>query len=107
VRAYRAKRQAEGYYRQWQASPAGAANRARRRSQRQAFINGLKLASGCVDCGYAEHAVALDFHHTADDKTYSVSRMTLFSEERIMQEVAKCEVVCANCHRIRHHAVFA
>lgn len=62
---------------------------------------GYKLVSGCVDCGYNLHDEALDFDHVRGTKLREVSRMLHFSWTRIMKEVAKCEVVCANCHRIR------
>ncbi len=61
----------------------------------------IKQASGCVDCGENNHIV-LDFDHLRDKK-YNVSRMIHdgFSWAAIKKEIAKCEVVCANCHRIR------
>ncbi len=63
----------------------------------------IKTASGCVDCGEKNHIV-LDFDHIRDKK-YNVSRMIHdgFSWKAIMKEIQKCEVVCANCHRIRTH----
>lgn len=58
-----------------------------------------KLAHGCQVCGYHESAVALDFHHIGG-KDFQLGRMThSYSWERIMEEVAKCVVLCANCHR--------
>lgn len=61
----------------------------------------IKQASGCVDCGESNHIV-LDFDHLRDKK-YNVSRMIHdgFSWKAILKEIQKCEVVCANCHRIR------
>jgi hypothetical protein len=63
----------------------------------------IKEASGCVDCGLKNHIV-LDFDHL-HDKKYNISRMIHdgFSWAAIKKEIAKCEVVCANCHRIRTH----
>jgi transcription elongation factor Elf1 len=63
----------------------------------------IKEASGCVDCGEENHIV-LDFDHLKDKK-YNISRMIHdgFSWAAIKKEIAKCEVVCANCHRIRTH----
>jgi hypothetical protein len=61
----------------------------------------IKESSGCFDCGETNHIV-LDFDHLKDKK-YNVSRMIHdgFSWAAIKKEIAKCEVVCANCHRIR------
>jgi hypothetical protein len=63
----------------------------------------IKEASGCVDCGEYNHIV-LDFDHLKDKK-YNISRMIHdgFSWAAIKKEISKCEVVCANCHRIRTH----
>jgi hypothetical protein len=74
-----------------------------RNTERYRWINEFKLSQGCVDCGYKEHAVALDFDHRPDevkvmDIAQAINRM---SEERLRAELAKCEVVCANCHRVR------
>lgn len=61
-----------------------------------------KLAAGCTDCGYKAHAEALDFDHIGD-KTFTISKAGSlgYSWKRILTEIEKCEVVCANCHRVR------
>ncbi len=65
-------------------------------------VSAIKLAAGCADCGYREHPAALDFDHAGSEKTANVSRLIRLSPwDRIAAEIAKCEVVCANCHRIR------
>jgi|ERR1035437_1279886 hypothetical protein len=67
-------------------------------------VNEIKLASGCVDCGYREHAVALDFDHlNGDEKISSVADLAndRCGWDKIQTEIDKCEVVCANCHRVR------
>jgi hypothetical protein len=68
------------------------------------FINQYKLEMGCSICGYSEHPSALDFHHVNNDKEYSISTMVnqRYSKQRILNEMKKCIVVCANCHRIIH-----
>jgi len=66
-------------------------------------LSEIKETSGCVDCGVT-NPIVLDFDHL-HDKKYNVSRMIHdgFSWAAIKKEIAKCEVVCANCHRIRTH----
>lgn len=64
----------------------------------------IKLAGGCIDCGYDAYPEALDFDHLpGTDKQLAVSH--LISDGMgwtvIEAEIAKCEVRCANCHRIR------
>jgi hypothetical protein len=58
----------------------------------------------CVDCGDADPLV-LEFDHVSDDKTKDVSKLVLegYSWKTIEAEIAKCEVVCCNCHRRRTH----
>ena len=75
----------------------------RARAERQEWLDNLKLAAGCADCGYNAHPRALDFDHIGTDKAGDVSRMahSTASWARLKAEIAKCEVVCANCHRIR------
>ena len=62
------------------------------------------LGGKCQDCG-EDNIFALEFHHTfADEKEDGVSQ--LFSRgkslNKIMDEVSKCELLCSNCHRVRH-----
>ncbi len=79
------------------------ANRTAAQRALRARIAEIKLAAGCIDCGYWEHAEALDFdHRPGEEKVRNVSQMTSnASWERIVAEIAKCDVVCANCHRVR------
>ena len=85
----------------WSDSPAGIAWRKTRYDERRQWIDSIKLVSGCVDCGYREDSRALDFDHIKGEKTFNVSQMFGYSKNRLLAEIAKCEVVCANCHRIR------
>lgn len=76
-------------------------NRSRRR-ELQERLQALKLEKGCVDCGYDAHPAALDFDHVAGEKVAGLSQLVSASAswERIEAELAKCDVRCANCHRI-------
>ena len=61
----------------------------------------------CVQCGFS-HPDALDFHHlNPDEKESAISVLKLKkpteqSIEKFKQELDKCIVLCANCHRILH-----
>ena len=57
----------------------------------------------CADCGGEFPFYVMDFdHRDANEKCLSVSRLVQYmSVERLLAEIAKCDVVCANCHRIR------
>jgi len=80
-------------------------NRRRHRRDKQSgsdFVTELKLELGCVDCGYKGHAAALDFDHLPGFKKLAeVSALLREPRSVLLAEIAKCEVVCANCHRIR------
>lgn len=55
----------------------------------------------CVDCGNTDIRV-LEFDHISGEKLENISRMLENSSwEMIVAEIAKCEVRCANCHRIK------
>lgn len=57
----------------------------------------------CVDCGLfvtEENACVFDFDHLGD-KAFNVSKMTTMCDARFEAEIAKCELCCANCHRLR------
>lgn len=55
----------------------------------------------CKDCNRTLPSVAMDFDHIQDDKKEEISDMWSWSRTRVLEELAKCELVCANCHRER------
>jgi hypothetical protein len=57
--------------------------------------------SGCLVCFEREPA-CLDFHHL-NKKDMSVASMLGMNDDRVKEEILKCVVLCANCHR-KHHA---
>ena len=65
-------------------------------------LNEYKLSKGCTDCGYNEHPAALEFDHLPGyDKIVTVASLCYRAWSVIENEIAKCEVVCSNCHSIR------
>jgi hypothetical protein len=60
------------------------------------------LTHPCIDCGEC-NPVVLDFDHVGNDKADNIARMVVrgLAWSTIQKEIEKCEVVCANCHRIR------
>ncbi len=69
----------------------------------KARIDEIKVAVGCTDCGFNAHPSALDFDHLPGvDKSETVAALVGAGKlELALAEIKKCEVVCANCHRIR------
>jgi len=51
----------------------------------------------CVDCGEAD-PIVLEFDHV-HEKTFNISEASGYGLKRIEEEIGKCEVRCANCHR--------
>ena len=54
----------------------------------------------CVDCGEGD-VVVLDFDHVKGEKVSDVSRLANVGARlwKLINEIDKCEVRCANCHR--------
>jgi hypothetical protein len=63
-------------------------------------INEIKSNNPCADCGGYFHFSVMDFDHLRD-KRKGVSRIKTWAWKRIQEEIDKCELVCANCHRLR------
>ncbi len=58
----------------------------------------------CMDCGNVFHFSAMDFDHRAPkEKRFSIGAWgrPQSAIHKVRAEIAKCDVVCANCHRIR------
>lgn len=72
----------------------------KRRNTINDFLREHKIAAGCADCKYRKHHSALEFHHTTREKDINLSFAKSLSQAKA--EVAKCIVLCSNCHRIRH-----
>ena len=67
------------------------------------FIDKIKNVP-CADCKKRYSSYVMDFdHRSIDDKITDIGSMSSknWSLERIKKEIEKCDVVCANCHRIR------
>jgi hypothetical protein len=53
------------------------------------------------------HPATLDFHHRdKDSKIMGICDLVArnYSKEHILEEIAKCDVLCSNCHRKLHWA---
>ena len=88
----------------WRATDGGKATMkrllAKHRAVGMALVDEAKLA-GCKDCGITDVRV-LEFDHVPErgPKRYGIMGV-LASTHRLKEELAKCDVVCANCHAIR------
>jgi transcription elongation factor Elf1 len=69
------------------------------------FYNQLKATSECARCG-ENHLATLEFHHRdPQKKEFNLAQAVAngYSIEKIKKEVAKCTVLCANCHAKEHY----
>ena len=65
-------------------------------------IIAYKLEHGCKDCGYKEHHAGLEFDHLPEfEKLHSPTGLAGRGWKSVLKEIAKCDVVCGNCHNIR------
>lgn len=55
----------------------------------------------CTDCNIQYPPPAMEWDHVRGVKFMAVSAMTMYSEKRILAEIEKCDLVCANCHNMR------
>lgn len=65
----------------------------------------LKEESGnkCSKCGYDKCLAALEFHHLDPSQKEGGVIGTTASLKKQREEVSKCVLLCANCHREAHH----
>lgn len=75
------------------------------RESRRKLLTYYENAGGCADCGETD-PVVLEFDHVRGKKKWNISvllfgRVRPFDCTEVQEELAKCEVVCANCHRRR------
>jgi hypothetical protein len=74
---------------------------AKKYEDRRAQLDVLKNVP-CADCGKTFAPYVMDFdHRDSETKVKDVSQVLMGSWQNVVSEVAKCDVVCTNCHRIR------
>lgn len=65
------------------------------------FIQSFKRCP-CADCGVQYPPFVMDFdHRNPAEKSFTISVGLTHTLDRLAEEIAKCDVVCANCHRVR------
>jgi hypothetical protein len=72
-------------------------------AKRKERLRDLKQGLTCDRCGF-DKPCALEFHHRDPaTKDFTISKKAWqVSEERLLAEIEKCDVLCSNCHRIEH-----
>ena len=109
---YKDPDQQRAYQRAWVLSKRDSDRESTRRKDRDSkkdriqWLDAMKEGRPCMDCGGVFPPVAMDFDHRPGEiKVSGVCEMVRgrWSKEKILAEVAKCDLVCANCHRVRTH----
>jgi hypothetical protein len=73
-----------------------------RRIKLKLKLKEIKINSGCAKCGFKKCSEALEFHHkNPKEKLFNISTgcLTRYSWGKIIEEISKCDILCANCHR--------
>ena len=80
-------------------------HRKAQRKENGEYLRKVKEASPCVDCKNYYHYYVMDYDHrdetTKKEDVSSVANQ--LSLKMVKEEIAKCDLVCANCHRERTH----
>uniref|UniRef100_A0A6H1ZMX8 Putative HNH endonuclease n=1 Tax=viral metagenome TaxID=1070528 RepID=A0A6H1ZMX8_9ZZZZ len=72
------------------------------RQKKYKIVDDYKLSKGCSICGYNKYSGALDFHHTGDKEFNIGAEVGSKSLKLTKEEMDKCIILCANCHREIH-----
>ena len=74
------------------------------RTRTREFLREAK-SKPCTDCGLKWPYYVMQFDHISDDKVFNLGDFAArgYSLASVQIEIAKCELVCANCHAIRTH----
>ena len=73
--------------------------------EKKNIVQEIKSSCSCAKCGESRGYV-LDFHHiNPSEKDNTVARLTSnnYKLEKVYDEIKKCVVLCANCHREFHY----
>lgn len=89
----------------WAKRKISCSNASKRTQKRNVkIIHQEKVNRGCECCGYDKHSCALDFDHLdPKNKIRDIAKMHTTNLKMLYEEMDKCQVLCANCHRIKTH----
>lgn len=78
-----------------------------KRRWRERKCKAIAMMGGkCSNCGYDKCVNALEFHHLdVENKDYDWGKLRMLAWKRIVEELKKCILLCANCHREIHAKV--
>ncbi|HQU85871.1 MAG TPA: hypothetical protein PKY59_22265 [Pyrinomonadaceae bacterium] len=65
------------------------------------YILSVLQTNICADCGISDWRVLEFDHKDRKSKKFNLADSTQYSLNKVKDEIAKCDIVCANCHNIR------
>lgn len=76
-----------------------------RQKRRNRILEAVKFhGDKCANCRQTFAPCVYDFHHVnPEEKEFTIGENTLASKKRFFEEVEKCILLCANCHRLVHY----
>ena len=87
-------------YAPWTGSSRENARNQQRYEMRKPVLDQMKTERGCDRCGYDLYAGALDWDHRPDEvKAFPIAQGWSRNWDKLMAEIAKCDLLCSNCHR--------
>ena len=95
------------YRREWyrRNKKHAVAKSVKRRKELQKWLKEYKATLSCMNCG-EDHPACIVFHHRDPSKKDATIAHIVYQKgwgrKRIMEEINKCDVLCANCHRKEH-----
>lgn len=76
----------------------------KRKENIKKWVNRYLKNKPCLDCKIKYHPYCMDFDHVdGRNKTRTIATLVGdgYSKSRILKEISKCDLICANCHRLR------
>lgn len=79
-------------------------NKAKKSNEKMVkWYNDLKSSLKCQQCG-EDHPACLHFHHRSpEEKEFNISSNVKTGKTKLLKEINKCDVLCANCHAKVHY----
>lgn len=92
------KSKQEFYSKQAVCKPCSRKQSSARAAKHREYAYNYLQKHGCVDCGETD-PIILEFDHVRGEKLFTIGQSYDHSLKALKEEIAKCEVRCANCHR--------
>ena len=100
-------RKAEAMRRYYRANTQKQKDLAKARKQKlKKMVRDLKEGTPCADCGQRFPSFVMDYDHRDSSTKFEMVSVLVGQgrgKQMILDEIDKCDLICANCHRARTH----